>query len=212
MNNTEQLKKEISDIGKRLYAKGFSPGHSGNISVRSGSHILVTPSGMNLGDVQPQDVVEVDFDGNFALSGKKPTSEKIMHLGIYKERPDVNAIVHCHAPKSSAFAVAGVPLDAPILAENVFVLGQVPIVQYAMPSSNELAQSVSSCFKTHDAVLMANHGVAVAGNGLSDAYYKLETLEYYAEVYLYAKLLGRTNELSKEEVQKIIELRAVFGK
>jgi len=211
MDKDRIIRHEISEIGKRLYEKGFSPGLSGNISARLDDKIYITPSGMNLGDVKDDDVVMMDISGNI-LEEKKPSSERIMHLEIYKKRPDISAIIHCHAPKSSAFAVAGVPLTAPILVENVFVLGPVPLAEYAMPSSQTLAENVSDLLKTHEAVIMANHGVAVVGKTLQDAFYKMDTLEYYAEVYLWSKLLGRTRELSSEDVNKIVELRMIHNK
>jgi len=207
MKNIENILKNISDTGKRLYKKGFSPGFSGNISIRHGDKIFITPSGFNLGDINENDVVEIDFNGNPVKQNVKPSSEKFMHIEIYKRRPDINSIIHCHAPKSSAFAVAGMPLNAPILAENVFTLGSVPIVEYSLPSTLKLAIKTADCFLSHDAVLMANHGVTISGKNIEEAYYKMETLEYYAEVFLLSKILGRSNELSNEEVQKILELK-----
>ncbi len=212
MNNIETLRSNICSIGKRLYEKGFSPGHSGNISARIEDKILLTPSGLNLGELEPEDIVIIDIDGNISEGNKKPTSEKNMHIGIYKNRPEIKAIIHCHAPKSSAFAVAGIPLDAPILAENVFALGEVPLISYEMPSSDKLANKVAEALKNSEAVLMANHGVSVVGKNLSDAYYKLETLEYYAEVYLWSKVLGNTNLLNNEEIKKIHELKKQMGR
>lgn len=208
--STESLKIQISEFSKRLYSKGFTPGHSSNISIRCNDKVLVTPSGMSLHDVESKDVVVIDLDGNTIEGNKKPTSERFMHLEIYKQRQDIQGIVHCHAPKSSAFAVSHIPLSAPILAENVFVLGEVPVAEYALPSSKELAKNVAELFKDHDAVLMANHGVVVAGKSLEDAFYKTDTLEYYAEVYLNTKILGRAKMLNDGQVQEIKELRTTF--
>lgn len=207
MENIENILKNIAQTGKRLYEKGFSPGFSGNISVKHGDKIFITPSGFNLGDVGENDVVEIDFNGNAVGQNLKPSSERFMHIEIYKRRPDVSSIIHCHAPKSSAFAVAGIPLSAPILAENVFTIGPVPIVEYSLPSTTELAIKTADCFLSHDAVLMANHGVTVVGKNIEEAYYKTETLEYYADVFLLSKILGRSNELPDEEVQKILDLK-----
>jgi len=206
LENLDKFKEEIVKIGKRLYDKGFVPGASGNISIRYENNILITPSGKNLADVIEEDVAVIDINGN-SIAGKKPSSEKTMHLEIYKARPDITSIIHAHAPKATAFAVAGIPLNAPILSEALVILGNIPVAEYAMPSSDKLATQVANHFKTHDAVLMANHGVVIGSNQLIDAYYKLETLELYAEISINAKILGNLNELSKENIQELMELR-----
>ena len=136
------FKKQIADIGKKLADKGLSPGFSGNISVRFEDKILVTPSGYSLGELEADDIVVLDFDFNIIEGNKKPSSESKMHALIYKKRPDLNALVHCHSPKASVFAVNGVPLVQPILAENIFTLGDIPVAKYYLPSSEELAQEV----------------------------------------------------------------------
>ena len=201
------LKKQIADIGKRLADKGLSPGFSGNISVRFEDKILVTPSGYSLGELEADDIVVLDFDFNMIEGDKKPSSESKMHALIYKKRSDLNAWIHCHSPKASVFAVNGVPLIQPILAENIFTLGDIPVAKYFLPSSDELAAEVSSFFDVHDCVLMQNHGVIVGGKDLRTAFYKMDTVEYYAEVCILANLTGKPCELSDEQKREIIELR-----
>lgn len=201
------FKKQIADIGKKLADKGLSPGFSGNISVRFEDKILVTPSGYSLGELEADDIVVLDFDFNIIEGNKKPSSESKMHALIYKKRPDLNALVHCHSPKASVFAVNGVPLVQPILAENIFTLGDIPVARYYLPSSEELAQEVGSFFDVHDCVLMQNHGVIVGGKDLRTAFYKMDTVEYYAEVCILANLTGKPCELSDEQKREIIELR-----
>lgn len=201
------FKKQIADIGKKLADKGLSPGFSGNISVRFEDKILVTPSGYSLGELEADDIVVLDFDFNIIEGDKKPSSESKMHALIYKKRPDLNALVHCHSPKASVFAVNGVPLVQPILAENIFTLGDIPVAKYYLPSSEELAQEVCSFFDVHDCVLMQNHGVIVGGKDLRTAFYKMDTVEYYAEVCILANLTGKPCELSDEQKREIIELR-----
>lgn len=201
------LKKQIADIGKRLADKGLSPGFSGNISVRFEDKILVTPSGYSLGELEADDIVVLDFDFNMIEGDKKPSSESKMHALIYKKRSDLNALIHCHSPKASVFAVNGVPLIQPILAENIFTLGDIPVAKYFLPSSYELAAEVSSFFDVYDCVLMQNHGVIVGGKDLRTAFYKMDTVEYYAEVCILANLTGKPCELSDEQKREIIELR-----
>lgn len=205
MCNLAKAKKDISEIGKRLYLKGFASGLSGNISVKIDNKILITPSGFNLGDVKQKDIVIIDTDGNKIKGKHNPSSEKQMHVEIYKQRQDINAIVHAHTPKASSFAVAGIPLDKAILSEASVILGHVPVAEYGMPSSDELAKSVASYFKNYSCVLMANHGVVTGGQNLRETYYKLETLELYAEVFLWTKVLGNSNELSEENYFQLMK-------
>ena len=112
-----------------------------------------------------------------------------------------------HSRFKEVFAVNGIPLVQPILAENIFTLGDIPVAKYYLPSSEELAQEVCSFFDVHDCVLMQNHGVIVGGKDLRTAFYKMDTVEYYAEVCILANLTGKPCELSDEQKREIIELR-----
>lgn len=203
--NSEVAK--IIDIGKRLYSRGFCPGTSGNISFRVKDRIYITSSGSCLGELEEDDVLVCALDGNLIEGNKKISSESKMHFLVYSARPDIDAIVHAHPPKATAFGIAGVPLDKPILAEAYFWLGSVPIAEYALPSTDVLAQSVVDALKTHDAVLMANHGVTVIGQDLKHTFFKFETLELYADMYLNTKILGKANILNEEQLSEIDELR-----
>jgi len=203
----ETLKQQLVDTGKKLYDKGLSPGFSGNLSIRYGKYFLVTPSGCPLGDFQKEDVVLIDKDFKVIDGKRKPSSESKMHIEIYAIRPDIEAIIHCHAPKASAFAVANVPLSQPVLAESIFHLGPIPIAKYHLPSTIEIAKETAKYFDTHDVVLMQNHGVVLGAKSLYDAYYKMETVEYTAEVILNAKILGGGKELDPDQIQDIINLK-----
>lgn len=203
----ESLKQQIVDTGKKLSEKGLSPGFSGNLSVRYGKYFLVTPSGLPLGDFLKEDIVLIDKDFKIIDGKRTPSSEAKMHLEIYALRPDLNAILHCHAPKVSAFAVANVPLSQPVLAESVFHLGEIPVAKYHMPSTIEVAKETARHFEKSDVVLMQNHGVVLGAKSLYDAYYKMETVEYTAEVILNSKILGTPKELTPEEIQDIINLK-----
>ena len=199
MENLAKLKEEIIETGKRLYNKGFVPGTSGNISIKHNDQILITPSGINLGELEFDDIVTIDSAGNFISGRGRQSSEYKLHVEIYKKRPDVSSVIHAHCPKATAFAVAGIDLNQPIIAEAVVMLGEIPVAEYATPSSDKLAIDTAKYFADHDCVLLANHGVAVAGKKLKDVYYKLETVELYAEIYLWSKLLGKSNILSDEK-------------
>jgi L-fuculose-phosphate aldolase len=134
-----------------------------------------------------------------------------MHLEVYRQRPDVKAVVHAHPPIATGFAVAGIPLDRAVLAEVVTTLGSVPIAEYATPSTTELPASVRKYVKAHDGLLLANHGALTMGPDLFGAYYKMETIEHFAKISLVARMLGGERLLSREEVGRLETLRGSYG-
>ncbi len=189
----------------------MTPGTSGNISLRVGDVVLISGSGTCLSDLDEATITVMDLDAN-VLEGPKPSSEKNLHNAIYKLRPDLSSIVHCHAPYVSTFAVCHIPLSKPIISENVFYFGEIPLAPYAMPSSDELVSHTAPLFCGHDAVLLANHGIIIGGKNLKDAYYKMETAETYAQIYLNSMLLGGAKDLSNKDIEQIYELRKMMGK
>ena len=143
MKNLSELKKEIIKYGQLAEAKNLTPGVSGNISARYGENIVITSSGSANGYLTEDDFAVIDINGNIVEGNKKPSSEKLLHCEFYKMRPDVNYIIHMHSPYLSSFASAGIPLDEPIMAENVFYFGQIPLAQYGLPSSIDLVKKTS---------------------------------------------------------------------
>lgn len=202
-----KLTKKIINYGKLCGEKNFTPGYSGNISARYQKGMLITTSGSSNGYLKKEQIVYTDFKGNSLDKGKKPSSEKYLHIEIYKQRPDINYIIHVHAPYLSSFASAGKDLMAPIMAENVFYFGGIPLAEYALPSTRELVDNTIKFFNKYDAVLMANHGFIVGAKTIEDAYLKLELAESYAQVVLNTEILGGANYLSEEDANKILELR-----
>ena len=203
----KKLEKEIIEYGRLCGVKNFTPGYSGNISARYKDGLLITASGSSNGYLKKEHIVYTDFEGKSLEKGKKPSSEKFLHIEIYKQRPDINYIIHVHAPYLSSFASAGKDLMAPIMAENVFYFGGIPLAEYALPSTRELVDNTIKFFDKYDAVLMANHGFIVGAKTIEDAYLKLELAESYAQVVLNTEILGGAKYLSSEEEQKILDLR-----
>ena len=203
-----KLIKEIVQYGKLCGEKNFTPGYSGNISARYKKGLLITTSGSSNGYLKTNEIVYTDFEGKSLEKGKKPSSEKFLHIEIYKQRPDINYVIHVHSPYLSAFASAGKDLLEPIMAENVFYFGGIPLAEYALPSTMELVENTIKYFDKYDAVLMANHGVIIGSKTINDAYQKLELAESYAQVVLNTQILGGAKLLSKEEEQKILDLRS----
>jgi len=207
LNSINNIRAEFINTGKRLYESGFVPGCSGNISFRIQDEILITASGCCLGELTEKDVVPIDFEGNSLNKECKASSEKFMHIEIYKRRPDINCIIHAHPPKTTALSVAGIDLTAPLIAEAVVTIGKIPLVEYETPSTSKLAVKVAESFVDHDAVLMANHGVTVCGNGLKMTFYKMETIEFQSEVCFITEVLNKRNVIPPEKVIDLINLR-----
>lgn len=203
----KKLTQEIIEYGKLCGIKNFTPGYSGNISARYGDGLLITTSGSSNGFLKQEHIVYIDFNGNLLEKGKKPSSEKFLHIEIYKQRPDINYIIHVHAPYLSSFASSGKDLMDPIMAENVFYFGGIPLADYALPSTKELVDNTIKYFDKYDAVLMANHGFIIGSKTIEDAYLKLELAESYAQVVLNTEILGGAKLLSSEEESKILDLR-----
>jgi L-fuculose-phosphate aldolase len=152
-----------------------------------------------------------DLDGRKLQGDRDPSSEMLMHLEVYRQRPDVQAVVHAHPPTATGFAVAGIPLDRAVLAEVLTTLGSIPIAEYATPSTRELPEAVRKYIKAHDGMLLANHGALTVGADLYSAYFKMETVEHFAKISLVARLLGREHLISREEVIRLQGLRDSYG-
>lgn len=211
MSTEFQNKKDIIEIGRRLYQKGFVASNDGNISLQTGSGILATATGVSKGFLTSDDIVLVDSRGK-KLSGKgAPSSELKMHLAIYEKRPDVKAVVHAHPPVGTGFAVAGIPLAQCILPEVVISLGAVPVAAYGTPSTDEVCDAIVPHAMNAEAFLLANHGAVTLGESLFQAYYRMETLEHFARILLAARLLGNVNVLTREQVGKLAEVRKKMG-
>ncbi len=202
-----KLKSEIIEYGKLAGIKNFTPGYSGNFSARYEDKILITSSGSANGYLSEEELVLMDFDGNLIEGNRKPSSEKMLHAEFYKQRPDVNYIIHVHSPYLSSFACCHIPLDEPVMAENVFYFGQIPLAEYGLPSSMDLVEKTAKYFKDYDAVLMANHGFIVGDKTIKDAFLKLELAESYAQVVFNTKLMGGAVLFNDKEVQEINSLK-----
>ncbi len=207
MSKLKHLKSELIEYGKLAGIKNFTPGYSGNLSARYDDKILITSSGSANGYLSEDELVVMDFDGNLVEGNKKPSSEKMLHVEFYKQRPDVNYIIHVHAPYLSSFACCRIPLDEPVMAENVFYFGQIPLADYGLPSSMDLVEKTAKYFKDYDAVLMANHGFIVGDKTLKDAFLKLELAESYAQVVFNTKMLGGAKLFTEKEVDEINALK-----
>jgi len=208
----EQLRADIVEAGRRLYARAYVASNDGNISARlDDSRLLTTPKSVSKGFMTPDMMVIVDYDGKKLSGDRDASSELPMHLEIYRNRPDVNAVVHAHPPIATGFAVAGIPLTRAVLAEVVTTLGSIPIAEYGTPSTAELPEAVRKYIKAHDGLLLANHGAVTCCRSVMTAYYKMETIEHFAKISLVARLLGREHVFSRDEVERLQGLRGMYG-
>lgn len=212
MQPEDKLRADIVEIGRRIHARGYVASNDGNISVRlDADRVLTTPKGVSKGDMTPDMMVVTDMSGRKITGRRDASSELLMHLAVYRNRSDVNAVVHAHPPVATGFAVAGIPLDRAVLAEVITTLGSIPIADYGTPSTSELADAVARDIRAHDGLLLANHGALTVAHELFAAYYKMETVEHFARISLVARLLGRERLLSREEVDRLQQLRGMYG-
>jgi len=204
-------RQEIVRYGRMLHERGFVAAMDGNLSVRlKNGRILVTPTCLSKGSMQPADMVVVDSEGRRVSGRRNVTSEIGMHLLIYRLRSDIEAIVHAHPPTATGFAAAGVALTEPLVCEVVMGLGCIPLARYGTPGTSELTQTLEPYVPNYDAILMSNHGVVTYGDTLEHAYMKMETVEHFAQIALVTHLLGRQQPLQAVEVEKLLLARSKY--
>ncbi len=214
MVNELEIKKQICEVGKRIYGRNMVAANDGNISVKLNDHeFLCTPTGVSKGFMTPEFICKVDENGNViqANKGFKPSSEIKMHMRVYQKRPDVGSVVHAHPTFATAFAIAGIPLTQPIMPEAVISLGCVPIAEYGTPSTMEIPDRLEKYLPYFDAVLLESHGALSWSTDLLAAYHKMESVEFYAELLYKSKMLGGPKEFDKENIKKLYEIRQKFG-
>ncbi|MBC7929228.1 MAG: class II aldolase/adducin family protein [Rubrivivax sp.] len=207
----QTARREIVRVGKLMYERSYVVSSDGNISVRLGDgRIVATPTQVSKGRMTEEMLAVTDMDGK-PLSDKRASSELAMHLLIYREREDVLSVCHAHPPNGSAFAVAGLAIDQPILSEVILTLGCVPLAEYGTPSTDELTEAMLPFVKHHNALLMANHGAVAYGADVWQAFDRLETLEHTAKIAILARALGGARNLPPDSIEKLIDIREKAG-
>jgi len=206
-----QARKLICEIGNLLYERSYVVSSDGNVSIRLDENtVLATPTMTCKGRMTEGDLALTDMEGK-PLGDKRASSELAMHLLIYRERPDIKAVCHAHPPHGTAFAVAGLAIDKPILSEVILTLGCVPLTDYGTPSTDELTEAMKPFVKHHNALLMANHGAVAYGGDLWQAFDRLETLEHTAKIAILAKALGGAIDLPRDAIEKLVNIREKAG-
>lgn len=207
----QTARREIVRVGQLMYERSYVVSSDGNVSVRlDDGRIVATPTMTSKGRMTEDSLAVTDMRGA-PLTDRKASSELMMHLLIYQERPDVKAVCHAHPPHGTAFAVAGLAIDQPILSEVILTLGCVPLAEYGTPSTTELTEAMRPLVKHHNALLMANHGAVAYGADIWQAFDRLETLEHTAKIAILSRLLGGSKNLPTDAIEKLINVREAAG-
>lgn len=205
MSTLSLIRTEIAEIGRRLYEREYICGTEGNLSARlSDAKIMITPSGMNKGIMKPDDMIICSVEGKKLEGTGEPSSEIMLHTAIYKWREDVTAICHAHPIYATAYSVAGIPLNRPVLPEIVGTLGAIPLAGYASPGSADLSGTLADLIDRYDAFLLESHGVLTTGKSLEDAFNKLESIERFARIQFLADRMGGAKLLSIKETERLL--------
>lgn len=210
----ELAAEQIIDVGRRMVERGYVVANDGNLSVRIGpDRVLATPTGVSKGRMTKEMLSVLDIDGNIIEDGAERVSSEVkMHLRVYRENPDIGAVVHAHPVTATSFAAAGIALDQSILTESVTAVGSIPVARFAVPGTDDVGEAIAPFCKAYNGVLLANHGVAAWANHLEQAFFRLEWIEMLAKSTLITKyVLGQYNTLSEEQVAAFGPIRDSLG-
>jgi L-fuculose-phosphate aldolase len=212
VKSEDEHRRDICTVGRWIHARAFVASTDGNISVRLDSRrVLTSPTGISKGMMSPDDLVITDLLGRKLSGRREASSELAMHNLIYNRRPEVHAVVHAHPTTATAHAAAGIPLNKALLSELIIALGCIPLAQYGTPGTQELSDALEPMVQHYDAILLANHGVVTCGPDLLTAFFRMETVEHFAQVSLMTELLGKQVLLSGRDVEKLLVARARYG-
>jgi L-fuculose-phosphate aldolase len=212
MEKEWEHRQQVAAIGLRIYQRGYVAATDGNISVKmDDQRLLVTPAGVCLGELRPEELVVVELGGVTNGQSQRPSSELPMHLEVYGQRSDVGAVIHAHPPLATAFTVAGISLAQCVIPEVVLTMGSIPTTEYATPSTEAGRKAVRQLIQTHDALILDRHGTLTVGPDLINAYRRLEKVEHAAQVTLAARQLGSVQTLPAEEVRRLEAMRTDLG-
>ena len=201
----EQWRNEIVAYSHRLHSNGWVANHDGNLSARlSESHLLCTPTAISKGDLEPSWLIVVDGDNAVVEGSRRSFSELQIHRAAYNARPDISVVIHAHPPSSCAFAVAGVPIPHPMMAEPVVSLGpEIPMVPYHRPGDPKLSEAIGTALQRADVILLERHGLLSVGGGFEQAYLRMELVEHLANIGFKARQLGHARILPQSEIDAL---------
>lgn len=209
----EALRRELVRASHALHARGWVANHDGNASARlDGDLLLCTPTSVSKAAVSVESLLVVDAEGRVVQGHRKVFSELRLHRVVYAARPDARVVLHAHPPTATGFAVAGVPLGPPFMAEPVVSLGEeVPLVPYGLVGDAALDGAVAEAVGRVDALMLASHGVLTLGPDVETALLRMELVEHLCRVALVARQLGGPRPLPRADVDRLLEARAKAG-
>lgn len=206
----QEIKELICDVCHKMWQLGWVAANDGNISVKmEDGTFWITPSGISKSFITPEKLIRVNeaMEKLEGADGLVPSSEIKMHMRCYQEREDVGAVVHAHPPTATGYAVANKPLDEYSMIETVIAIGSIPVTTFGTPSTYEVPEAIAPYLAQHDVLLLQNHGALTVGCDLITAYYRMETLELFAKISLNAHLLGGAQEIPRNKIDQLLELR-----
>jgi L-fuculose-phosphate aldolase len=192
MIDSDAIRQEIIQVCRRLYTAGMVAASDGNVSARVPEGLLITAAGSRFAELEAAQIVALDAEGNpTGATTEQPSSELGLHLEIYRLRPEVNAVIHAHAPYCTAFSLTGREALDTVVTEVSYFPGAIPIAPAAKPGTPEVAAAVRPLIPHHDAVILARHGVVTVGKSLKEAFWTLERVEHDARICYLAATLNR---------------------
>ena len=201
------LKEILVNTCHKVYANGYVAAYDGNLSARYDSDkFIITPSGKCKGEVEIDDLIVIDDNGNKLEGRGKVSTEYKIHLLVYNSRPEINSVIHCHPVHATAFAAMGESLNNPVFPEVILSLGKIPLCKYATPSGDGLPNSMSPYVEYSWAFLLENHGAVTVGKTIEGAYYRMEKLEHAAKTLSVIRAMGREKTIP---LQKLRELYSI---
>ena len=207
------IKEQICDVCHKTWQLGWVAANDGNVSARlEDGTFLCTPTGMSKSFITPEKLIRINHAGEIleGAEGLRPSSEIKMHLRCYEKREDVWSVIHAHPPGATGFAVAHKAMDMYNMIEDVVVIGSVPLTPYGTPSTSEVPDAIEPYLQEHDVMLLENHGALAVGSDVITAFYRMESLELWAKITINAVILGGSQDISKENIQKLIDLRSFY--
>ncbi len=199
-----QIREELAKYCNKVYQSGFVAAYDGNLSARiSENRILITPSAKSKGEIEPQDFLEIDLNGNLVNGIGKISTENKIHLLVYKRRKEINSVIHAHPTFATIIASSQVEVNQPILPEVLLTIGKIAKCEYATPSTEELPKTMLPFIDFANAFLLSNHGAVTISTSIKDAFYKMEKLEHFAKILFHLELLNKKTLISEQKIQEL---------
>lgn len=205
--NESICREEVVRIARKLYERQMVNTNEGNVSIKEGKYIYITPSQVCKEFLTPDMIVVTDLKGNQISSGLRASSEILLHTHIYQLREDVHAVVHNHSPFATAFAIARKPIATKAYTEMIYFYDQIPVVDYGTPGTEKIVKGIKDYIFKSDVLLLANHGLVAVGTNVTEAYLRAESVESIAKTLAIARLIGGECPLGDDDLEELYNLR-----